>query len=55
MAKPPFTFIHIDPATRELVIEAAATQYENQAAMKPELVWIAPPLLAGRRIPIPVI
>lgn len=55
VAKPPFTFIHIDPATRELVIEASATQYENQAAMKPELVWIAPPLLAARRIPIPVI
>jgi hypothetical protein len=50
--RPPFTFITIDPAKNELVIEAAESAYENQAAMKPELVWVDPPRLAARRIPL---
>jgi hypothetical protein len=50
--RPPFTFITIDPAKNELVIEAAESAYENQAAMKPELVWVDPPRLAMRRIPL---
>lgn len=54
-SRPPFTFVSIDPAKQELVIESADSTYENQSAMKPELVWIAPPQLAARRIPIPAI
>jgi len=50
-ARPPFTFVSIDPKSHELVIEAAESNYENQPSMKPELVWIAPPRIAARRIP----
>lgn len=51
-ARPPFTFLSVDPSGRELVIEAAASAYEGQEAMKPELVWVDPPRLAARRIPL---
>ncbi|MEO5916316.1 MAG: metallophosphoesterase [Luteolibacter sp.] len=49
---PPFTFISIDPAKNELVIEKGDSAYENQSAMKPDLVWVDPPRLAARRIPL---
>jgi 3',5'-cyclic AMP phosphodiesterase CpdA len=53
--RPPFTFVSYDPETHELVIEAAVTEYEKQAEMKPELVWVAPPRLAARKIPLSAI
>ena len=50
--KPPFTFITLDPSKNELIVEPAESLYENQATMKPELVWVDPPRLTGRRIPL---
>ena len=50
--RPPFTFITHEPTKNELIIEAAESAYENQAAMKPDLVWVDPPRLVGRRIPL---
>ena len=51
-SRPPFTFITFDPAINALVIERAESNYENQAAMKPELVWVNPPRLAPAPIPV---
>jgi hypothetical protein len=50
--RPPFTFITHDPAKNQLTIEPAESAYENQATMKPDLVWVDPPRLAARRIPL---
>lgn len=48
--KPPFTFITLDGGRRELRIEESASAYEGQAQMKPEQVWLTPPLLRGRTL-----
>lgn len=48
--KAPFTFVTFDPTKGEIVLEAAESRYENQAGMKPELCWVNPPSLAGRKI-----
>lgn len=46
--RPPFTFITLDAARGEMLIEESASEYEGQKEMKPELVWVAPPVLKRR-------
>jgi len=49
--KPPFTFITLDAAKRELRIEESLSTYEGQAQMKSEHIWLTPPVLRGRTLP----
>jgi hypothetical protein len=49
--KPPFTFVTLDAAKKELRIEESRSAYEGEAEMKPELVWVAPALIRGRTLP----
>ncbi|MCW1884887.1 metallophosphoesterase [Luteolibacter flavescens] len=49
-SNPPFTFITLDPARKEMRIEESRTTYEEQEAMKPEHLWLTPPLLRARML-----
>lgn len=46
--KPPYTFVTLDAGKGEIRIEESRSSYEGEAEMKPELVWIGPPVLRAR-------
>ena len=50
--KPPFTFITLDAPRGEMKIEESRSTYVNESRMKPEPLWVNPPLVTARTLKI---